>query len=102
MGLLFHDLDDLTRQNMAAEIERDIGSGELYLGKYLSDAGRREYPALLQTAARDFDIDWLANEIARPGLLEQYYPKRTPSGGTTLARVGYDANRMLAEGEFNR
>lgn len=102
MGLNFADLDDATRQHMLAELERDLKTDNLYLGKYLSAAGETEYPKLLREAIESGTDDSLAAALTAPGLFKSHYEKKKPSGGFTNAKVPHTANRTLAEGEFNR
>ncbi len=87
---------------MVAEIEHDIASGNLYYSKWFTSAGRGAYPAFLRAAATQFDDDWLAAQLATPGLFELDYVKATPSGGTTVAKVPRTAPQTFAEGEINR
>jgi hypothetical protein len=102
MGLDFADLDDATRQHMLAELERDLSTDNLYLGKYLSAAGETKYPKLLREAIESGTDDSLAAALTAPGLFKSHYEKKKPSGGFTNAKVPHTANRTLAEGEFNR
>ncbi|HXW27443.1 MAG TPA: hypothetical protein VEK73_22030 [Xanthobacteraceae bacterium] len=87
---------------MIAEIEADIAAKKLYLSPRLSAGGQTDYPDLLRRAARENNDTWLAGEIRQPGRLNAMEQKRTPSGGTTMARVPLTAHETLAEGEFNR
>lgn len=102
MALSLHDLDEKTRAFMKTEIERDQETGTLYLASRLSMEGQQKWPDLLKEATLGHDDNWLANQIRMLGLLNATETRRTPSGGTTQARVPVNAPEVLAEGEFNR
>jgi hypothetical protein len=102
MSLELADLNDATRKHMLAELERDIQTDKLYLGKYLSEAGETGYPKLLQEAIESGTDDSLAVALTAPGLFKSHYQRKKPSGGFTSAKVPHTANLTLAEGEFNR
>lgn len=95
------DLNDRTRVLMAEEIQRDTLTGNLYLSNRLNEHGRNIYPDLLINAAQKGTIASLANSIQTNGCLIAFETRRTKHG-MTQAKVPYDANEMLAEGEFNR
>ena len=102
MSLELLDLDAATRVHMRAELERDMESGNLYLSRYLSEAGRTRYPGLLQEALETGDDETLSVALSEQGLFLESYERRKPRGGITIARVPYTAPLTLAEGEFNR
>jgi hypothetical protein len=102
MGLQLADLDAATRFCMLAELEHDLEADSLYVGKYLSEAGRRRYPELLREAIEHGTDDSLAAALHAPGLFLEMHEKRKPTGGVTLAKVPRTAHETLAEGEFNR
>lgn len=102
MGLNYENLDDRTRQLMIAEIDRDCDASTLYLSDNLTDRGKRDYPELIQEAARSGSDDTLAAEI-RSRLNSHEKPRRLRSGGFSKPPVmRSNAHQMLAEGEFNR
>jgi hypothetical protein len=45
MAFQFDDLDNATRQQMLAEVEDTIASGNLYCGERMTQAGKDAYPA---------------------------------------------------------
>jgi hypothetical protein len=96
------NLDDETRRQMVAEVERDLAAGTLYTGRYLSDLGVEHYPRLLREAIEDGTDESLAVALLAPGLFAESYQKRKPSGGYTISKVPRTAPITLAEGEFNR
>jgi hypothetical protein len=101
--LNLQNLDDVTREYMLSEIERDTAVGNVYLSAYLSSEGRSEYPDLLRCAVIDGDDATLADALARtPGLFVSHYEKKKPKGGFTIAKVPVTAPTTCAEGEFNR
>lgn len=102
MGLNYEYLDDRTRALMIEEIERDIAAGRIDLSRYLSDAGREDWPSLLLEAARSHDDDWLARQLALEGRLRKQAERRTPKGDMIMADVPFLASHTIAEGEFNR
>ncbi|HEX4438337.1 MAG TPA: hypothetical protein VH061_16245 [Solirubrobacteraceae bacterium] len=87
---------------MAAELERDVASGTLYIGRYLSEFGVERYPQLLRNAIEDGTDGSLAEALSGPELFAESYQKRKPSGGYTTSKVPVTAPTTLAEGEFNR
>lgn len=101
MALNYLNLDDETRKFMAKEIMLDKESDNFYRSNYLSPKGKLEWPELLAEAISHND-SWLESEIKNRGLLAQYHTRKTPSGGTTQAKVPVTAAQTLAEGEFNR
>src|SRR5690242_14238094 len=86
---------------MVEEITQDITTSRLYMSPRLNTVGQAQYPTLLTEAAQTYDDAWLAQQICMKGLLKTEETRRTPSGGTTTARVPVTAPDTLAEGEFN-
>ena len=102
MPLNYLHLDDRTRRLMLDEIERDIASDTLYISENLSEQGRRGYPDLLRTAARDGN-DGTFGVALRSCLNSHEKPRRLRSGELSKPPVmRSNAHEMLAEGEFNR
>lgn len=101
MALTLVNLDDRTRKLMQDEMDADISAGTVYVSPRLNSAGKTNYAALLKQAAQVADDNWLANSL-RNGQMATHEPRRTPSGGTTSAKVPVTAPETLAEGEFNR
>lgn len=95
------NLDADTRNWMLAELEHDLSSGQLYLSKRFSDAGRRDYPDLLRQALESHNDDWLAAQLRLNGRLadRETYER---AGKTHERAVPVNAAETLAEGEFNR
>lgn len=102
MALHLVNLDDRTRALMAAELAADIGAGKLYLSNRLNPGAHANYAALLQQAAQAGDDTSFANALRNGGLFASQYARKTPSGGTTMAKMPVNAPETLAEGEFNR
>lgn len=95
------DLDTETRQQMIAELDRDLAAGALYLSNRLTEQGRRAYPTLLREAFEAGDDETLANALAQPGVMAAH-ETAVRRGRSYMKRVPYNAPRSLAEGEFNR
>jgi hypothetical protein len=102
MALNLTNLDAKTRALMVKEIDQDITATRLYMSPRLNELGHTQYPALLKEAAQNHDDTWFAGQIRAKGLLKIKESRRTPSGGTTTAKVPVTAPDTLAEGEFNR
>lgn len=105
MGLHLLDLSEPVRSLMLEELDRDATEteGTIYISAYLAPEGARRYPELLRDALREGNDESLARELSSVvGAFEQRYPRRTRSGGMTMASVPSSAPRTLAEGEFNR
>lgn len=102
--MFLRNLDDAsqTREMMIAEMERDIASDTLYVGKYLSETGKAAWPRLLRKALEFHDSEWLEDALSQGDYWLATYPRRNPSGGFTQAKVPVSAPAMLAEGEFVR
>jgi len=101
MALNLLNLDQAIRQLMLKEIDVDINSGKLYISTRLSLAGAKDYPVLLKEAVKSHDDSWLADQLNKPGKFNTTETRNTKSG-TVTAKVPYNANEVLAEGEFNR
>lgn len=102
MSLNLANLDEQTRRYMRAELKEDVARGQLYVSQRLSPTGEADWPALLEAAIDAGDDASLARELQTGGRLNAYETRRTPSGGTTTAKVPATAAETLAEGEFNR
>lgn len=102
MPLHYDNLDYDTRRYMVGEFDDDVSNGRLYISPRLSAEGRREYPDLLREALELHDDAWLAGQIRDRGLLNSHEPRRTPSGGQTMAKIPVTAHQTMADGEFNR
>ncbi|HEX5829533.1 MAG TPA: hypothetical protein VFY16_01055 [Gemmatimonadaceae bacterium] len=100
MPLQYLDLDPVTRRLALAELDADLANDALIVSERLRPAALPEYRKLLRDAIAYYDDRWLEERLA--GLLVDFEARRTPSGGTTTARVPEIAERMLAEGDFNR
>lgn len=101
MVLNLVDLTPSVRQFMLEEINADIASNKLYISPRLSDLGKQKYIDLLKESVLQQDDAWLAESLAAPNMFNPTEVRRTKTGVTT-AKVPYNANEMLAEGEFNR
>jgi hypothetical protein len=91
----FKNLNPDVRQYILREIDWDIAEGVLYPSKNFTDAGRIEYPALLRSAATDYNEVWLAARLI--GLFNEM----EMSAGKPK-RVRRDAHTFFAQSEFNR
>ncbi len=98
MGLRYVDLNERTRHFMIEEVHL----GDHYLSPRLNDAGRQQWPVLLEGAAQEYNDDWLAGQLVRGGYFnyrEQYNVKGRVH--TRAINIPHAA-QQLAEGEFNR
>jgi hypothetical protein len=102
MGINYENLDNRTREFMIKELELDISSGRLYISPRLNSAGKANWGNILREAIQNYNDDWLAGQLLDRGFMRTQEEKRTPSGGTTVAKVPATAIETLAEGEFNR
>ncbi len=102
MSILYENLDKDVREYMCSELDRDLESGALYIGKRLTDAGATRWPDLLREALRHYDDEWLAGQLRVGGFIRATEERRKPKGGVTTAKVPHTAPETLAEGEFNR
>lgn len=100
MPLQYENLDERTRALMVEEMDTDLAAGTLYVSSYLASPAPA-YVALLKQAASVHDDAWLAHQIRDGRHLASYHPRKTPSGGTTMAKVPVTAPETLADGEFN-
>lgn len=101
MAFNFTNLTPQVRNLMLDEVLLDEKNGNLYKGSYTNDLGKMEFPKLLINAIREGNEVTLAASLHR-GLFLGRYEKRKRDGSIFTASVPEDANRLLAEGEFNR
>ncbi|MCY0856446.1 hypothetical protein OMK73_24260 [Cupriavidus sp. D39] len=103
MALEYRNLDDVTRQLMAAEVAEDLRGNKLYFSPRLSPVGRAGWAELFAEAINANHDDWLAQEIYRRRFLNETEERHYPATGTvSVAKVPSNAHEVLAEGEFNR
>lgn len=101
MGLNYQDLDMATRAAMAAEIDRDVETGTLYISPRLTEQGAREWPDLLRAAVTRGTDDGLARQLISRALLHTQEQSHR-NGKMFWKAVPVNAPATLAEGEFNR
>src|SRR5260370_28358064 len=99
--LHYPNLDSRTRQSAVQEVDLDLANGEFYFGRRLSPTGTRDWPGLLKEALAHHNDAWLAAELSKNGRLvtTEWVSYR---GRSIEKKVPWNANEMLAEGEFNR
>ena len=102
MGLNYEQLDAETRRLMLEELELDVREGQIYRSQRLVQGKESEYLVLLSAAIVSENDDWLARQLAAHKILEEHELRRTPKGNVTVARVPFNAEQVLADGEFNR
>jgi hypothetical protein len=100
MPLQYENLDPTTRRFALAELDNDLASGAFHVSERLRVTAVADYEHLLRDAVRYYDDRWLEEHAS--DLLIDVEPRRTRSGGQTVAKVPQMAARMLAEGDFNR
>lgn len=101
MGMHYESLDDKVRLYMLEELELDITTTKLYISPRLTEEGVRIWPDLLREAFRNYDDNWLAEQLRSRKLLKKTEQRRTRKGIVTV-KVPRTAPETLAEGEFNR
>jgi hypothetical protein len=87
---------------MLQELDMDVANGTLYISPRLSQQGEKDYEALLRRALSSGDDVSLARDLRSGRRMRDTEPRRTPTGGSTMARVPVTAPDTLGEGEFNR
>ena len=97
MGLQYEDLNESIREYMVSEYERDIREDNLYFSVRLSPQGIEDWPELLRAALAEGSDESLAEEITKPGRLNQHDLRQ----GRPI-KMNKNAHLTLAEGEFNR
>ena len=100
MPLHYENLDPTTRRFALAELERDTASGERATSERVRPAEAAQYEKLLRDALAYYDDRWLEERVE--GMLVDFEPRRTRTGGETTAKLPENAPRLLAEGDFNR
>ena len=100
MGLNLKNLDDITRKLMLEEIEHDKRNNALYISQRLNAKGKTEYSKLLENASANSDDTKLAYDLLN--CMAEKEPRRKKDGTVSFASVPFNANEILAEGEFNR
>jgi hypothetical protein len=95
------NLDDVTREHMRAEAERDLAEGTIYLSDRLTATGAAEWPDLLLEAIDAGNADRLTATLNRNGRLNSHeiYIRK---GVARSRSVPVTAAETLAEGEYNR
>jgi hypothetical protein len=96
MGLNYVNLDKETREQMLAEIKRDIGANTWYRSTNLTEQGLSQYPDLLRKAAESGNGDTLAIDLH--SLMK---PKEVARATGTERKMRDNAHEMLGEGQFN-
>jgi hypothetical protein len=103
MSLNYLNLDAKTRKFMVEEIELDIKNGSLYLGGWLTERGRQDWPEMITDAAKSGSDATLSVEITKYGRLMLTAQRRKPGGFDVVNyQVPFTAPETMSEGEFNR
>jgi len=100
MPLKYDDLDPETRKFALGEFDGDVERGVLTISSRIRPASSEEYQSLLREALAYYDDRWLEDRVE--GMVVAFELRRTPTGGTTTAKLPSYAPRVLAEGDFNR
>jgi hypothetical protein len=100
MALSYCDLDEATRSLMLEELAADVARGTMQLSKWLTEAGKNQWPELMRRAIGEGNDATLAGEIRLNGYLEQHRIHHR-NGRPYRSRVPYTAADTLAEYEFN-
>jgi len=102
MAYFFPNLDHDTRQLMIEEIQHDISNSRLFVSNRLSVSGKSDYVDLLFEAARNFDEEWLADQLRLNQRLNTHEDRNLHGGKVIKAEIPATAAETLAGGEFNR
>lgn len=94
------NLNDV-RKELISEIELDISENRLYLSDRLNYNGKIEYPKILLEAAHSKNVEGFIDSLSMQ-YFNSHYQRKNPKGGYTEAKIPYNANETLCEGEFNR
>jgi len=101
MGLMYVNLDEITRKDMLNELDYDIHSDSVYISTRLTPQGATLWSSRLREAIVQQNDDWLASQLQHNNYLNTH-EQRSRAGKTYLVKVPYTAAITLAEGEFNR
>lgn len=88
------NLDPLTRSFMEVELENDVALGRLYRSPRIRSFS--DYIAAFREAVRNGDEESFGRAVR--AMLVEFEPGKEPAH----ARIPFDADLILAEGEFNR
>ncbi len=103
MPLHLENLDDENvRALMMEEFEKDVADGVCYHSNRLKPNCYGIYDGLMREAITNGNDASLSEAIRSGNILEVMLPRKTPSGGMTMAKVPVDAHVTMAEGEYNR
>ena len=102
IGLKLEKLDARTRQFMDEEFTMDRDTQKLYFSPRLNERGEKVYKNLLENAILYGNDITLAKELIVEDAMKVKEKRMLPVGGIFIADVPKNANKMLAEGEFNR
>lgn len=86
---------------MLEEVKRDVNNDRLYMSARLNDNGKKIYKKLLEKAITNGDERTLAKDLLDSDCFNKF-EQRKIKGVNTQAKVPYNANEVLAAGEFNR
>lgn len=100
MTFSFFDLDEKTRKLMLEELHYDLERRSIYISARLNSFGVTQFPSRLQNALTHGTEESLARDLL--GSFNSTEEKKKPKGGFTTATIPVNANKTLAEGEYNR
>lgn len=102
MTYRFENLDQVTRDFMFEEFQRDIELGTQYISPRIKSGFAGRYLNLLgHVITEGRNEDDFASDIRRCGYLKEMEPRKTKTG-ITMAKVPEKAAETLAHSEFNR
>lgn len=101
MSLDLKSLDETVRKLMIEEIELDNKNNMLYISQRLNENGKKTYPELLKESAQNGNDSMLAYRLLNEGCMAKKELRKNKNGFSEVS-VPYNANEILAEGEFNR
>lgn len=98
MQFNFLDLDDDVRKLMLEEVNLDISNNNLYYSKRFNKNGIDKYSHLLVESIKSGNEQTLADSMKQE---DMFNATEVRKNGVS-AKVPFDANKILADGEFNR
>ena len=102
MGLNYIDLDEKTREYMDKELDLDIKDKQVNFSSYFNETGKRIWLIKLKDSIKNYDDDWLANQLNQHRCFLDCKPVMTHSGKTIIKSGPRNAAVTFAESEFNR
>lgn len=101
MSISYPHLTVAVRRAALAEFRTDQSNQAFYDSPRLSPQGRGQWVQLLEAALQQYDDQWLATQLAQPGMLLTHEAYTTKTGKPAQRKVSSYAPITLAEGQFH-